>query len=231
VTPMPAYVAEHRDIEAYIADLDRNLRGPSRTKRDILTEARDSLVDATDSYQKAGLDPLDAERRAVAEFGDVAEIAPGYQTELGLAQSRRTAWVVIATLVLQTVVWDNLLPAVFSERPVAAGSLAEIVDTSLEWLGGVFWAAAFTMLIVTGIGSRHLHPGTRLVRTTGMFGLVVCGILLLGGGSMTALSPATSQVPWLETAGPLLVFLALPIVWIVRSSRRCFAVAPPPAAQ
>jgi len=29
----------------------------------------------------------------------------------------------------------------------------------------------------------------------------------------------------------LLVFLALPIVCIVRSSRRCFAVAPPPAAQ
>jgi hypothetical protein len=231
VTQTPAYVVEHRAIEAYVADLDRDLRGPRRMKRDILTEARDSLVDATAAYQKAGLDPRDAERRAVAEFGDVAEIAPGYQTELALAQSRRTAWVVIATLVLQTVVWDNLLPAVFSDRPVVGGSLAESVDTSLEWLGGVLWAAAFTVLIVSGIGSRYLHPGARLVRTTGMFGLVVCGILALGGGLMTALSPATSQTPWLETAGPLLVFLALPIVCIVRSSRRCFAVAPPPAAQ
>jgi hypothetical protein len=140
VTTMPAPAGEHRDIEAYVAELDRKLRGSYRTKRDMLTEAHDSLIDATAAYQKAGLDPLDAERRAVAEFGDLAEIASGYQTELGLAQSRRTAWLVIATLVLQTVVWDNLLPALFSERPVAGGFLAESVDTSLEWLGGVLWA-------------------------------------------------------------------------------------------
>jgi hypothetical protein len=228
---LPAYAAEHREIEAYVAELDRNLRGPYRAKRDMLIEAHDSLVDATASHQKAGLDPLDAERRAVAEFGDIAEIAPGYQAELGLAQCRRTAWVVIATLVVQTVVWDNLLPVLFAQRPAAGGALAEGVDTSVEWLGGVLWAAAFALLIGSGIGSRYLHPGARLVRTTGMFGLVTSGILALGGALMTALSPATSQTPWLQTAGPLLVFLALPIAWIVRSSRRCFAVAASPATR
>jgi hypothetical protein len=83
VTTMPAPAGEHRDIEAYVAELDRKLRGSYRTKRDMLTEAHDSLIDATAAYQKAGLDPLDAERRAVAEFGDLAEIASGYQPSLG----------------------------------------------------------------------------------------------------------------------------------------------------
>jgi hypothetical protein len=35
----------------------------------MVAEARDSLVDAAESYQDAGLAPVDARRRAVAEFG------------------------------------------------------------------------------------------------------------------------------------------------------------------
>jgi hypothetical protein len=82
-------------IDAYVAELGGILRGPRRAKADLLDEARDSLVDAVRAYQDRGLDRQAAERRAVEEFGDVAEIAPGYQTELGLVQGRRTALLVL----------------------------------------------------------------------------------------------------------------------------------------
>jgi plastocyanin len=66
-------------IEAYIAELDRALRGPRRAKADLLAEGRDSLVDAADSPEDGGLDRQAAEQRAVEEFGEVREVtlAPG----------------------------------------------------------------------------------------------------------------------------------------------------------
>src|SRR4051812_26337431 len=72
-------------IETYVAELGRTLRGPRRAKADLLAEARDSLVDAAGARERVGLPREEAEREAVAEFGAVPDIAPGYQTELGLA--------------------------------------------------------------------------------------------------------------------------------------------------
>ena len=79
-------------IDAYVADLADALRGPRRAKADLIAEARDSLVDATEAYARRGFDRAAAERRAVQEFGMIAEIAVGYQTELGLAQGPRSCW-------------------------------------------------------------------------------------------------------------------------------------------
>ncbi|MPZ63922.1 MAG: hypothetical protein GEU93_22240 [Propionibacteriales bacterium] len=227
VSVSPAYVAERRHIEAYVAELRAVLRGPRRVKSDMLAEARDSLIDAAEAYQRSGLDRPDAEHRAVAEFGEIAEIAPGYQAELGLAQSRRTAFVVLAMLLVQAVFWDNLLPLVFSRQPlpIEPGSPAATVDVAVEWSGTACVVAMLAVLVVGGVGSRYLRLGNRFVRATGILGLIICGTLVVGGGLITVLSPTTAQASTFEVALPLLVFLALPVAWIVRSSRRCLVLA------
>lgn len=84
-------MTEATPIERYLARLGSALRGPRATKRDLLVEARDALVDATQAYTSQGPDREVGERRAVAEFGDLETIASAYQAELGLTQARRTS--------------------------------------------------------------------------------------------------------------------------------------------
>nr|WP_143268036.1 hypothetical protein [Amycolatopsis alba] len=43
-------------IEDCIGDLDRRLSGSPGAKADLLTEARDGLIDAADAYRAGGVD-------------------------------------------------------------------------------------------------------------------------------------------------------------------------------
>ena len=95
----------HDPIDSYVAELASALGGPRRVRADLVTEARDSLVDATEHWQRAGLDPADAKRRAVDEFGPLDEIAAGYRTELGMARAKRTVLLFAAVLLPQPVIW------------------------------------------------------------------------------------------------------------------------------
>jgi hypothetical protein len=47
---------EQAPIDHYLRLLGQRLRGSPRLKRDLLTEARDSLRDATEAYRECGLD-------------------------------------------------------------------------------------------------------------------------------------------------------------------------------
>ncbi|MFI5561758.1 permease prefix domain 1-containing protein [Amycolatopsis japonica] len=93
-------------IEAYIDELDGRLRGPRSAKADLLTEARDGLVDAADAYREGGVDEAEAERRAVADFGPADLIARDYQAELGLRRDIRVLWELIAGVPLLILGWD-----------------------------------------------------------------------------------------------------------------------------
>jgi hypothetical protein len=99
-------------IGSYISELSTALRGPRKVKLDLLAESRDSLADAAEAYERDGVPPPEAERRAVEEFGDLSELVPAYQEELAMAQGRRTALVVLVALALQhtlaEVVWQQL---------------------------------------------------------------------------------------------------------------------------
>nr|MDT0657995.1 permease prefix domain 1-containing protein [Micromonospora sp. DSM 115978] len=75
-------------IDEYVHRLDRALYGPRRLKRDLLTEARHSLIDSAEAYRCGGLPPTEAERRAVAEFGSVGQLAGVYQAELAASAAR-----------------------------------------------------------------------------------------------------------------------------------------------
>ncbi|MFJ4097889.1 permease prefix domain 1-containing protein [Amycolatopsis japonica] len=93
-------------IEAYIGDLDKRLRGSAGAKADLLTEARDGLIDAAEAYREGGVSEAEAERRAVADFGPAPVIARDYQAELALRGDIGTLWKVIVGIPLIQVGWE-----------------------------------------------------------------------------------------------------------------------------
>jgi hypothetical protein len=86
-----------RIIDRYLSEIAAHLRGPSRTKADILRELRGGLLDATDGYRSTGLRTADAATAAVAEFGDPRQVAAAFGPELTASQARRLTWQLAAT--------------------------------------------------------------------------------------------------------------------------------------
>ncbi|WP_238455218.1 permease prefix domain 1-containing protein [Micromonospora sp. ATA51] len=96
-------------VEERLRELAGRLRGPARLKTDLLTEARHALLDAAEAYRADGLPAAEAERRAVAEFGSSAQLAPGYQAELAAGALRglavRALAVAVALMVGGDLTW------------------------------------------------------------------------------------------------------------------------------
>src|SRR5690606_13215836 len=83
-----------RDLLAAAGDLvaaqRRRLGGPRGRSRDLLAKPRGGRMDAAEAGEAAGLGGAEAERRAVGEFGEGGEEAPGYQADLTARQRRHT---------------------------------------------------------------------------------------------------------------------------------------------
>ncbi|PRY02006.1 permease prefix domain 1-containing protein [Allonocardiopsis opalescens] len=104
-------------VDAYVRGLGRALVGARREKADMLAEVADGLTDAAEAYEAEGLERAEARRRAVADFGTVAEVAPHFQAELHRSQGRRLA----------------VLVAVVSPAGQAASSSLWTASTPREW--------------------------------------------------------------------------------------------------
>ncbi|GAA2333319.1 hypothetical protein GCM10009854_05910 [Saccharopolyspora halophila] len=85
-------------IDRYVAELAAELRGPARTKERLLDEIRDGLDDCVAAHLDAGKPRSEAVAEALREFGTPAELAPGCQRELTVAQTRRTAFWLLLTM-------------------------------------------------------------------------------------------------------------------------------------
>jgi hypothetical protein len=212
-------------IDAYIAELDGALRGPRRVRADLLTEAHDSLVDATRAYERRGLTAADAERRAVHEFGDVGQIAPGFQAELGLAQSRRTAVLCLCMLLMQPLAWES--PWYLAAASDLAGDPAApyaLLSEVVEWFGGGAMVGALITALASGIGMRYVRAPQRVAQATGVFAVTVAGALCVMGLLLTVLSPQpppllrASGLPWVTTV------LLVPMLLVAVSGRRCLRI-------
>jgi len=215
-----------RVIESYIDELGSALSGPGRAKSDLLTEACDSLVDAASAYRSEGLSWTEAQRRAVAEFGEVGLVAPGYQDELGLAQTRRTGLLVAAVVAAQPLVWRlHTGQGDGSPHPVYLA-----LDEAMRWLGGLSIAAALLAVLAAGVGVRFLGVRSGLIRAAGRGGLLVAGSFTVFSLIMTLL--ATPRHCLLDANGvPYTVaFLVVPMTVVALSARRCLAAATSPGA-
>ncbi|MEV4091241.1 permease prefix domain 1-containing protein [Streptosporangium saharense] len=93
-------------IDDYVARLGRTLRGPRGPRFDMVTEARDSLLDTAEALELDGLGRAEAERAAVEEFGRVEEIAPGYQAALSVAAGRRLAALLFISVPVTIMAWS-----------------------------------------------------------------------------------------------------------------------------
>ena len=134
-----------RAIESHVRGLDRALTGPGRLKADMLREVRHGLVDAAEAYEAEG--DADPERRAIAEFGAVPEVAPAYQAELATSATRSVALRVTAAYGVgafaANLMWTGA-PWAGQPPPGAFQVLAEIIDVvgnGLAVFGAVTLAA------------------------------------------------------------------------------------------
>jgi hypothetical protein len=211
-------------IDAYVADLGRNLRGPARAKADLLREARDGLYDAAAAYRDDGVDPEAAQHRAVRDFGDVRDIAPDYQAELAAAQGRRTALLICLVLAPQSLLWQYVGGALAEGHERAAAPGYAVVDSLTSWLGTTAVIGTILAALACGVGVRYLRDRRLAVLATGYFAYVVTAMFVATGLLMVALGPTDAFGP----AGlPMyLLCLVLPLAWVARSGRRCIVATP-----
>lgn len=179
-------------VDGTIAELDRALRGPVRVKRGLLDETRAGLVDAVHAYRAAGVDRTEAARRAVADFGDVPEVAPAFQAELDVARLRRTA--VAALVALPLLGW--LCDVLWDLNPHQAQALPLVLPLIGLTAGVVAVAISVAGLAVLAATSRPAPYGVRawgsLVFRVG--GQVGVGTVAVGLAGLAATAP--SLVLW-----------------------------------
>jgi hypothetical protein len=204
--------------EAYVTALDHSLVGPRRVRRDLVQEARDHLDDASAALSDAGYDRAEAERIAVADFGDLDEIVPAFQTTLAVAAARRTALMLFAVLAIQPFLWDG--PLGLDGGPPPDGVAFSILDHAVEYGGGAMILVALALLVASGIGNRWFAAGRGIARLTAITTLVAGVSIALVGLAMVVLSSGTDPLPWLL----FLSFIIVPFGLTGTQARRTLAL-------
>lgn len=221
--PSSGAVATQTPVETYLAALGRALSGPRRRKADLLAEARDSLEDATEAFEVQGLSRWEAEEHAVADFGDLQVVAPGYRAELGIAQGRRTALFLCLVMLAQPIVWKEGAWS-WNQHPDPANGLSAILNQFVMVVGVLSIAGAVIALLATGIGLRFPAVRDRSTRATAVFALISCAsvsaiaiLMALSSSSTNGSGPVGLAV----VAG----FVVTPLALVGRSARRCLQLA------
>ncbi|WP_214317249.1 permease prefix domain 1-containing protein [Nonomuraea sediminis] len=191
-------------IDDYMADLGRALSGPEGPKRDLVVEARDSLADAAEALEAEGLDRLEAERRAVADFGAVAEIAPGYQSELTACAGRRMGLLLFISVPLTVIMWSVVWrifpgdPVAWAHKPGWYSLVSRLIDV-LQLATGLYGGLALLALARGARWIRRPHLVTRSL------GILVWAMLPIVGGLGLLLSYGPGVPPNASTFLPALL--------------------------
>ena len=210
-------------VDVYLTGLSRALRGPRRRKTDLLAEARDSLVDATEAFEADGLSPRAAAERAVEDFGDLTEVVPGYRSELAIAQGRRTAVLLVLVMLAQPIVW---LEGTWSWTRHADSGVAvvSVLNDLVKAVGIVSIAGSVLALIASGVGLRYPAVRERSTRVIARFALTSCVAV---SGIAVLLATASSATEGKGAQALLVVgaFVVAPLLLVSRSAHRCLRLA------
>ncbi|MBP2704088.1 hypothetical protein JOL79_09730 [Microbispora sp. RL4-1S] len=218
-------------IDQYVAALGRGLRGPGAARRDLLTEARDSLLDAAEAYEQEGLSRPEAEHLAVADFGAVDEIRPDYQRELALSQGRRTAALLFLSVPLTALMWA-VIWRVFPESAVvtmAKPGWFDLVARGVDGLQAVTGVVAGIALFALGRGLRVLRRPVLVIRALGLFVWLETPFMAAMGVALS--KAAHGPVGFADYApGVTLSMITYALtLWQLWSATRCLRVTAVPA--
>lgn len=206
-------------VDAYVAGLDAALVGPRRRKADLLTEARDGLIDATEALEAAGLTRHEAELRAVADFGRLSEVLPGYRAELGFIQGRRTATALTLVMLAQPVIWQD---GWWAWNEAVTGSAQYVLQRLIEAVGKVTIAGGLLAVIACGIGVRVPAVRVRAARATAAFTLLSCALV---SAVAVSLALTGAAAPGLDGLRWVALFVLGPLSFVSYSAARCLRLA------
>jgi len=208
-------------VDEYLTDLSRSLGGPRRRRADLLTEARDHLTDATEALEAEGLSRYDAERAAVADFGALDDVVPGYRAELAVSQGRRTAVMMLMALSIQPIVWLEDTWS-WDRHPSGETAFNAFLQELVRGIGMVAIAGGVLAVLAAGVGMRYGVVRANVSRLTGHFTMASSTVISLCGLTMTTFSGHT---PTLLDLSVVLGFVVLPLVFVALQAGRCLRLA------
>lgn len=215
--------AQPSPIEEYVAALQHVLGGPWLARRSILQELRDGLTDAADAYRAAGEARLEAERRAIDELGEPADVAAAFHDELAAHTGRQTAWLLLAfsalTFTIANLAWRNGSAEVANVHiPAGYAALARAVDL----LGAGTLLSAVVAVAAFGWAARWVGSAAIATRMVGWLVLVTSSAKMLGGTILWLWAPGILRMTFISivTSGIILLVTA----WLALLAARCVAV-------
>lgn len=213
-----------RSVERHVAALAAALHGPGGAKARMMAEIREGLTDAVAERTGQGVPRERAEREAVREFGPVAELAPDFQRELTVAQTRHTARAVTLTVPVLALCLLLVWAAVpVGQQPGAAGPLTVPLVFMAVTATGVALAALVGVagLVTTGALARWLPAPRRLPGAVAWAGTAVAVAMALATLALAAASALTANWPLLACAGALTAAAHGMVATSARVCRRC----------
>lgn len=221
---------DHGSIDVLLAALRRALPR-SAAGRELIAEIGDGLQDAAAAYVAAGLSVSEAERRAVLDYGDVAESMALCRAELEVRRTRRSALVVAVGYPAMLCCW-GLFYLCFADVG-SAGAGSRQVGNGFNVVGGLTCLAA---LITIGLlGRRSRTPG-RARRWIAIGFAVLTGLSIGITYLLSAVTHAPPGAPAGEVAARLVVqaistlatvlMLGAAVLAVPRSVRRTSAIRP-----
>ncbi|MFD4642092.1 permease prefix domain 1-containing protein [Lentzea sp. NPDC058436] len=216
-------------IDRYVTDLGSRLQGSRRQVRDLLTETRDSLTDATEAHLDSGLTEQEAQERAVEEFGPVREIANEYQAELAVAYGTRTLIWLAIVLPLMHMAWEYgrmLLIGPWQDFGTMPPAWYLFIAKANDLTSGIASGVALVTLVLGRILARK-YDSKRLAKIGAGVALTSVGAVFLGNISII-LATAHLDVARLVQSLPMTVASVITWIVIVRLgllARRCLSCA------
>ncbi|MDX8036176.1 permease prefix domain 1-containing protein [Lentzea sp. BCCO 10_0856] len=216
-------------IDSYVTDLGTRLQGSKKQVRDLLTETRDSLEDATEAHVEKGFTEHEARKKAVEEFGPVKEIANEYQAELAVAYGTRTLIWLAIVLPLMHMAWEYgrmLLIGPWQDFGAMPPSWYLFIAKANDLTSGVASGVALVALVLGRILART-YDTKLLAKLAASIAILAVAVVLLGNVAIIA---ATAHVDPSRLMQSLPMSIASLITWtvIVRLgllARRCLSCA------
>jgi len=216
-------------IERYVTELGSRLQGSKKQVRELLTETRDSLADATEAHVDRGLTEKEAQKRAVEEFGPVREIANEYQAELAVAYGTRTLIWLAVVLPLMHMAWEYgrlLLIGPWQDFGTPPPSWYLFIAKANDMTSGVASGVALVALILGRIVARK-YDTRLLAKLAASIVLLAVGVVLLGNAAIIA-ATMHFDPDRLVQISPLSLVSLLTWIVIIRLgllARRCLSCA------